>query len=426
MNLKRIPYGVSNFKSIIDKNMYYIDKTKYLELVEAKDEYQVFIRPRRFGKSLFLSMMETYYDINEADNFEKYFGHLYIGKNKTLQANNYLILKLSFANVITNLGMDKLIESFDMLVCSEIIKTFKKYSALFENCTLPKEYNTCIYALKYLIDEAQLRNLKVMLLIDEYDNFANNIMGKDKNLYEDLLHEGGYVRTFYKAIKEGTAEGIISRTFITGVSPIMLDDITSGANIFTITSNDYDLNAILGFTEHEAQEIIQYYKLDKLVPKDDLMLILKNYCNGYKFNKRVTDTVYNTDMVLYILNGILHNGDYPENLIDENVKTDYARLRNIAENFLSKDEMLKLIEDGEFGPVAIKERFNLESLYRGEEREINISSFLYYLGMFTLGESYGNKTMLKIPNYSVKALYWEYMARAYKIEKASSYIELAQ
>ncbi|MDP4177901.1 MAG: AAA family ATPase [Bacillota bacterium] len=240
------------------------------------------------------------------------------------------------------------------------------------------------------------------------------------------MHEDGYVRTFYKAIKDGTADGVIARTFITGVSPIMLDDVTSGANIFTISSNDKDLNAMLGITEEEVNTILDYYKLDNIIKKEKLLNIFKGYCNGYKFNEKITDTVYNTDMVLYIIKNIVQKQEYPEKLIDENVKTDYGRLRNIAENFVTKEDMLNMLEEGEVGPVEIKDRFNLESLYKGDDKTANVRSLLYYLGMFTIGKTYGNKVMLKVPNYTVKSLYWEYMSRVYEIDKAARYEDLAK
>ena len=422
--MKKIPYGISNFKSLMKENMYYIDKTKYLEKLELKDNYQFFIRPRRFGKSLFLTMMETYYDIKEKDNFHKYFGDLYIGKNKTQHANKYIVVFLSFANVITNLGKEELVESFDNAVVTEIRMVMKKYLSFFNNEVLPKEEKRATFAMQYICTEAMLNNVEILLLIDEYDNFANNIMSRDKKLYEGLMHEDGYVRTFYKGIKEGTRQGAIARTFITGVSPIMLDDVTSGANIFTISSNDKDLNSILGITEEEVNEIINYYKLDNIISKEELLKIFKAYCNGYKFNKSTKETVYNTDMVLYIINNIVQKQEYPENFIDENVKTDYGRLRNIAENFVAKEEMLQMLVEGEVGPVEIKDRFNLESLYKGEDRIRNIRSLLYYLGMFTIDRSEANAVILKVPNYTVKSLYWEYMSREYEIDRSANYEEL--
>jgi hypothetical protein len=423
--MKKIPYGISNFKQLVDLNMYYVDKTSYIECLHEKVRFQFFIRPRRFGKSLFLTMLETYYDINEKDNFQKYFGNLYIGDNKTEDANKYLVLKLSFANIITDGTKEELIESFDENVSSEVEKVFAKYGNLLGNKFLPDNKKRAPFALKYLSDMAQLNNQKVLLLIDEYDNFANNIMTGKRKLYADLVHEGGYVRTFYKAIKECTADGVISKTFITGVSPILLDDVTSGANIFTIVSGDQDLNSMLGFNEKDVNQLINYYKIDEIVNGTELRTILKDYCNGYKFHEYTEETVYNTDMVLYILKSVFEIRKYPKNLVDDNVKTDYGRLRNIAEKFLSQDEMINIIE-GEETKVIIKERFNMESLYLGQDRTVNIRSFLYYLGMLTIDKPEANRVILKIPNYSVKALYWEYMTKTYDIVETVGYDELGR
>ncbi|HAN10197.1 MAG TPA: hypothetical protein DCP90_06255 [Clostridiales bacterium] len=423
--MKKIPYGISNYKELRDKNMYYIDKTMYIEKLENKQDYVFFIRPRRFGKSLFLNMLETYYDINEQENYEKYFGDLYVGKNRTEQANKYIVLKISFASVITDLGKDELIESFDKIVSSAVDKCIIRYKHILEEQSLPENEKRATYALSYLSKIVGFKNKKIILLIDEYDNFANNIMRGKKDIYDELVHEGGYVRTFYKEIKEGTSDGAITRTFITGVSPVMLDDVTSGANIFSVIANDEDLNGILGFNDDEIKEIVDYYKIGEIVEKEELLKILKTYCNGYKFNKNVEDTVYNTDMVLYILNNIIQKKAYPDKLIDENVKTDYTRLRNIAENFITKEEMLQLIEGGEVGPIEIKERFNLESLYKKDEKYTNIRSLLYYLGMLTIKRKESNKVMLGIPNYAVKSLYWEYMEKVYEVEASARYDELA-
>ena len=422
--LKQIPYGISNFKDLKERDMYYIDKTKFIENLEQKVSYQFFIRPRRFGKSLFLTMLETYYDIYEKENFQKYFGDLYIGKNPTPNANKYLILSMSFANVISDQGKDKLIESFDDIVATGVNSCIEKYSTILNKTNLPETSKNAISSINFLNATAKAVNAKIFVLIDEYDNFANNIMNNNQTLYEDLTHQDGYVKTFYKGIKEGTADGVIPRAFVTGVSPIMLDDLTSGANIFEVISNDVDLNHIMGFSEDDLQDIIKYYDLDKKVDLTNLQEILRNYCNGYKFNEKSINTVYNTDMVLYILKSIISTGDYPKTLIDSNVKTDYTRLRKMAEFFDSKEELNKIITNTMTVKVQIMDRFNLESLNSDDDKYQNFMSLLYYIGMLTIDRPYANKAYLKIPNYAIKELYWDYMLKSYGVKSIANYQEI--
>ncbi len=422
--MKKIPYGISNFKRIRNENMYYVDKTKYIEVLEQKEDYQFFIRPRRFGKSLFLSLLETYYDLNEKDNFNKFFDGLYIQNNKTHGANSFIVLKLNFATIITDQGKDTLINSFDELVCSSINKCILKYSHKLGKNRLPAEKNRATYAFDYLITLAEINNQKVLLLIDEYDNFANNIMSEERKLYDDLMHDSGYIRTFYKTVKKATATEVLTRIFMTGVSPITLDELTSGANMFANITNEEDLNEMLGFTEEEVLELINYYQLDKKINREDLLAVLENYCNGYKFNRYAKITLYNTDMVLYILNGIKKHGRFPDNLIDDNMKTDYTRLRRLAARFAEKDEMKKIIENEKTDQVEIKEKFNIESLSKAEEKQTSLYSLLYYLGLLTIDKQIANNVILRIPNYAVKVLYWEYMSNLYSVENTASSVEI--
>jgi len=422
--MKKIPYGVSSFKQLIEKNMYYVDKTKYIEILENKEEYQFFIRPRRFGKSLFLSMIETYYDINEKDNFEKYFDGLYIQNNKTKLANKFIILKLDFSTVVTSEGKNRIINSFDRIVISAVDDCFYNYSEFLGPDKLPREYSDAIGVLEYLIKIAKRYNQKIMVLIDEYDNFANNIMSKDRDLFIELLNDTGYVRTFYKTLKLGTASSI-NRIFMTGVSPISLDEMTSGANMFSNITNREDLNAIVGFTKKEVNEIIDFYGVDKIVDRDNLLEVLLRYCNGYKFNKKASNTMYNTDMVLYIINNILDSGEYPDSLIDSNMKTDYTRLRELSSLFVDEDKMLSIIEREETKPIILKEKFNLESLtIQKEDRYHNMMSLLYYLGMLTIDRTEGTMIVLKIPNYSIRVQYWEYMSSVYNIYNVTGATEI--
>lgn len=424
--MKKIPYGISNFKMLKEKNMYYVDKTRYIENLEQKEEFQFFIRPRRFGKSLFLSMLATYYDLNEKDNFDKYFAGLYIHNNKTLEANSYMILQLNFATIITDQGKDLLIESFDELVSSAVDKSIYNYRDILRIDKLPEYKNKATFALDYIVELADRKDNKIILLIDEYDNFANNIMSNQRQLYNDLMHDAGYVRTFYKTVKKGTSTGVLTRIFMTGVSPITLDELTSGANMFANITNREDLNNMLGFTEEEVIEMIDYYQLDKKVNRRDLLETLRIYCNGYKFNRYADETLYNTDMVLYLINAIKNTGRYPENLIDTNMKTDYTRLRKLADMFAEEEEMIKIIQTEKAEKVELKEKFNIESLIKIEERKASLYSLLYYLGLLSIDKPADNKVILKIPNYAVKVLYWEYMGKVYNYESTTNSIEITK
>jgi hypothetical protein len=186
---------------------------------------------------------------------------------------------------------------------------------------------------------------KLFLLIDEYDNFANGLMIKDKQMYKDLVHTDGYIKSFYKEIKEGTAEGVISRVFITGVSPILLDDLTSGANIFENISNEQMLSSMMGVTQDELEELIEYYKLDNYVDKKELLSTMKELYDGYRFNEDIEKAIYNTGMIMYIANKMNLNKKYPKNMLDDNIKTDYGKIRILAKNFESKDELREIIEN---------------------------------------------------------------------------------
>ncbi|TYQ15686.1 UNVERIFIED_CONTAM: PD-(D/E)XK nuclease superfamily protein [Acetivibrio alkalicellulosi] len=425
--MKKIPYGESNYKEIVNNNMYYIDKTKYIEILEKMPRFQFFIRPRRFGKSLFLSMLETYYDVAEKENFEKYFGEFYIGKNKTEEANKYLVLRLSFAGVVTDQGKEEIIKSIDEAIYNQIYAMLKKYASIEYDDIRIKDKNA-VSTLNTFISIIKENNQKIMLLIDEYDNFANGLMIKDEHMYKELVQTDGYIKSFYKEIKEGTAEGVIAKVFITGVSPILLDDLTSGANIFENLTNEYMLNSMMGVTEKELEELVEHYRLGDFVDRNDLMSMMKDLYNGYRFNLKTIETIYNTGMILYLTNKMNMNKEYPDNMLDDNIKTDYGKIRVLAQNFESKDELRSMIEEDKLvGPLEIKSRFGIDKLYKGTEKDENFISLLYYLGLLTIKEAVGRKVYLGIPNYSVKMMYWEYLFDNYKIglQRKSREITLA-
>jgi len=422
---KRVPYGESNFKRVMEDNMYYIDKTKHIEILESMPSFQFFIRPRRFGKSLFLSMLETYYDVYEEQRFDEYFGEFYIGKNKTKEANKYLTLRISFAGIVSDQGKEELIKSFDNIVNNTTLTMLRKYKSIM-NCNENEiKGKNAIETLNKLNNLLKENNKKMILLIDEYDNFTNGLMIKDKEMYKTLVQTDGYVKTFYKEIKEGTAEGSIPRVFITGVSPILLDDLTSGANIFENLTNEYKLNDMMGVRQEELEKMIDYYEFEKYVDKKELLEMMKELYNGYKFNSKTKETVYNTGMTMYIVNKIKQNEDYPDDMLDDNIKTDYGKLRTLAQSFESKDELREIVEENKLiGPIELKKRFGIDTMYEVNNTD-NFYSLLYYLGLVTIKKTEGRKIYLGIPNYSVKTMYWEYLLNSYKIANIAKMQEVA-
>ncbi|MCL2688818.1 MAG: ATP-binding protein, partial [Chitinispirillia bacterium] len=400
--IKKVPYGQSNFADMIESGYAYADKTRYIELLENENNrYQFFIRPRRFGKSLFLSILENYYDINRKEKFESLFGEFYIGKNPTPEQGTYTVLRFDFSILDTE-TRDSFRKSFSEAVQDSVINFLKMYSDIFkdieQDITHIKEDRLGTNALGTAYIAAQSAGLPIFVIIDEYDNFANDLiaMGKD---YKDEVQAGGLVRTFYKSLKAATSS-VIKRIFITGISPMMINDLTSGFNMATDYSLDAKYNEMFGLTKEEVESLMQKMGVDKKLMKIDM----EAYYNGYMFNSRGKNKVYNPQMVLYLFNHILRTGFLPEQIVDANLRTDYARLRGLAENENNRKLLLQIINDGGiYGDIV--EKFSLDML----NREEYFVSLLFYLGMLTNGGVKEGQIYLKIPNYSIKTLYWEYM-----------------
>jgi len=400
--MMRIPYGISNFEVLREKNYLYVDKTSYIDILEKYAPYQFFIRPRRFGKSLFLSMLENYYDINKKDKFEKLFGDLYIGKNPTKEKNDFLVWKISFAGVDAGHGEEELRRSFNEKIMLSVEKFVSYYSNLLEDKVVSKEIKSAEIAVQYISLLVSKIKKQVFVLIDEYDNFANELItGGKQNTYNAILHGEGFVKVFYKALKDATADNF-ARIFMTGVSPIMLDDLTSGFNITRNYTLDRNLNAMLGFTRDELMLVMDKvglndYELRKKVCKD-----MTEYYNGYKFNEKCK-SVFNPDMTMYFLDQYLLYNEYPEQMIDNNVKTDYGKVNQLAYNFNDTEALDEIISTGETSTILV-DRFNIHTMYSEKE---NFKSLLFYLGMLTIKEAGPLGTVLKIPNYVIRTIYWE-------------------
>ena len=403
--LRKVPYGESDFKKIIKENYLFVDKSRYIEKLEEDASYQFFIRPRRFGKSLFLSMLSNYYDINNKEEFQELFGKLYIGKNPTPKKTSYFVLRLDFANISTNQDKENLIKSFDIEVVEAVNDFFIRYKDLLNNEKMENKFNDAISAISNLSLKLSGSNNKILVLIDEYDNFANDLITSNEKLYYDVISSQGYIRTFYKNLKSLTST-IIDRIFMTGVSPILLDDLTSGFNITKNLTLDTHYNEMLGFTEEELKLLIDESEI-KVKNKETLIADMKQYYNGYLFCEENDVRVFNPNMVLYFLDNLIKNKKYPKNMLDLNIKTDYKKLESLAFNFKDEETIERILTDEEI-EANLVERFNLEYMYENKE---NFISLLFYMGMLTIKESFLGNITLKIPNIAMKEIYWEYFRR---------------
>jgi len=415
---KRIPYGIGDFEKIRKEHFYYVDKTQIIKELE-KHQYPFFIRPRRFGKSLLISTLEHYYDIEKKDAFDELFKGLWIHEHPTEERNSYLVLRLDFSGIETDKGKESLFNSFLWKVKMKAIEFVNRYDAYYTQGsiqTIQKVENpsSVIDALCTLKTDKQ-----IYLLIDEYDNFANDLIGANEdNLYYDILSKTGFVRTFYEAIKSGAQEGAISRIFMTGVSPIMLDDLTSGFNIAKNITLEKAYNTALGFTQKDVEEMTEYYNILSGKEKEAAMNEMKNYYNGYLFNKDSIERLYNPDMVLHFMDSF-KEGYYPDDMIDMNVRTDYGKLHRLVsvDRMLSekgeKNERIsrieKLLEEEQIH-TRIVQMFSLERIGYKE----SFISLMYYMGLLTIKEKDIDEVILKIPNLVVKKLFYEYIRERYE------------
>lgn len=403
---KKVPYGESDFKKIIKENYLFIDKSRYIETLENDVSYQFFIRPRRFGKSLFLSMLSSYYDINNKQEFEELFGKLYIGKNPTAKRTSYFVLELDFSNIATDKGKLNLINGFEKSILDSVEDFINKYESILNFSTDNKQrFVDSLSAISYISRKVDEVDKKIFVLIDEYDNFANDLIRSDEKLYYDVVSSQGHIRTFYKSLKILT-KTIIDRIFMTGVSPILLDDLTSGFNITkNLTLNEH-YNEMLGFTEEELKLLLDQSQINH-VDKKILISDMKQYYNGYLFCEERDTRVFNPNMVLYFLDNLIRNQKYPKNMLDLNIKTDYRKLQNLVFNFKDEQTIEDILTNEEID-VNLVERFNLEYMYENKE---NFISLLFYMGMLTIKQSLLGNITLKIPNIAMKEIYWEYFRR---------------
>ena len=417
---KRVPYGIQDFVQVIEQNCYYVDKTAYIPKLEDCPNNLFCIRPRRFGKSVFLSMLHAYYDCRTKDKFQEWFGNLWIGKHPTPLQGRYQVMHLDFSQV--GGSIENLEEKFNFYLGVQLNGFIRDYLDFYSE-KVQKQVEDAKDAggkLAIIQSEARSKGYPLYLIIDEYDNFTNTVLNEQgEDVYWAITHAEGFYRDIFKKFK-----GSFERIFMMGVSPVTLDDVTSGYNIGWHISTKEEFNQMLGFSTEDVREMFTYYKNVGRIPADSdveaIIQEMKPWYDNYCFSKQALDTqskVFNCDMVLYFLRNYMSSGESPEEMVDPNTKTDYNKMKKLLQldklDGNRKGVIRTIIENGEIiGKIA--ETFPARMLTKPRM----FVSLLFYYGMLTIKGTKGDRLILGIPNNNVRKQYYEYLMELYE-EKAS-------
>ena len=404
-----IPYAVADFAEMRERGFYYVDKTRYISLLE-RYKAPIFLRPRRFGKSLLVSTLAYYYDINEAERFETLFGGTYIGSNPTAERNSYLVMRFDFSKLLLANDAAGLERSFNNMLCPNIdmfVRGKVRYPRFFEGFSF-RNTDSASDMLSDILNWVKGNNLpKLYILIDEYDNFTNQLLTAYKDpLYEEITTGDSFLRTFFKVIKGGIGEGSIRSCFCTGVLPVTMDDLTSGYNIAEILTLEPEFTEMLGFNHDEAAEYLRYvirkYGNNKGIFDELWSLILSNY-DGYRFLPTARLLFNSTILTYFFKKFAVNNGNIPDEMVDENLRTDIGWIRRLTLTLENAKEMLDaLVIDDEliYSLPDLRSKFNKKKFFEKQFYPVS----LYYLGMTTLKNSF--KTTL--PNLTMRSIYMNY------------------
>ena len=400
--MQKLSNGVTNYEDLIRENRLYVDKTMYIEKMEnLPDKAIMFLRPRKFGKTLFTSVLENYYDKKKSDEFEFLFKNTYIGKHPTELRNSYSILRFNFSGINTE-NEETTMKGFKEKVTISIEGFIKTYGIDFyinPEQTVEGMTRSLIEAFKL-----QKTKEKIYIIIDEYDHFANELLGFHPEHFKNLVSKNGKVRKWYEILKEGT-ETVIDRIFITGVAPITLDSLTSGFNIGKDISQDIRFNEMMGFTKKELVKILDDQEISKN-EQDKILPIMKENYDGYKFGLNAENQIYNSNMCLYFLSEYTWARKIPDKLVDVNIASDYSKIGKMLDLCKGEKrlEILKSTVEGKPISADIVQKFNPAIDFN----ENDMISMLYYLGYLTIsGEELGMPE-LTIPNKVMKEIYADY------------------
>ncbi|OUD12298.1 AAA family ATPase [Thioflexithrix psekupsensis] len=408
----KFPYGISDFKAIITENYFYIDRTDRIPLIESAGKQLLFLRPRRFGKSLLLNMLSNYYDMANADEFETLFGHLAIGKNPTEKHNQYLVMTWDFSKVDARGTIEEIQGRLYDHVNNSIKASAEKYQL-----DVVINRGNAVSSFDDFLRASCAKNHKLYLFIDEYDNFANEVMASkvhNNDRYADLVYGEGILKSLFKNVKAAAAGNGLDRVFITGVSPVIMADISSGYNVADNIYRNPEFNDLCGFTEIEIQKILNQVNQEcqqrgELVDIETAMKTMRQFYNGYCFNQHDFTSVYNPTLALYFLKSLAQYCRYPDDLLDHNLGMDRDRINYIAQLPNGPALIQRICDDSQQVIVPkLHDRFGVKDMLEQEQTQNELASLLYYLGVLTqdkvvdLGE-----LQLRVPNLVIRSLYVE-------------------
>lgn len=424
LQVKQVPYGVADFAMVIEQNLYYVDKTMFIPELEKQPRNLFFIRPRRFGKSIFLSMLYSYYDCAQSHKFQSLFGNLWIGQHPTPLQGKYQVLFLDFSQITGNI--DKLETKFNSYLSINLDAFVRQYSEYYqaemEEILAQEDFEE---KMELIFKAAKAHQYHLYLIIDEYDNFTNVILNeRGEKVYHAITHADGFYRDVFKKFK-----GNFERIFMMGVSPVTLDDVTGGFNIGWNISIKPEFDEMLGFSTTDVVEMFTYYKEHGSIPADsdidaivnDMKPWYDNYCFAKQALKKKT-RMFNCDMVLYYLRNYMDAGCPPEEMIDPNTRTDYGKMKKLLQFDKLDGERKGIIRKIAEEEQIVTQLYESFSAYQIPKAEI-FPSLLFYYGMLTIKGTRGSKLILGIPNNNVRKQYYGYLEEEYQ---AKAYVDVNQ
>jgi hypothetical protein len=422
---RRIPYGIMNYAELVEKNGYFVDKTRFIKILENVQN-PIFLRPRRFGKSLLCSMLQYYYDLRESDRFEELFSNTWIGNNPTHAHNQYIVFKFDFS-VIPGSDNIKDIERNFNVYCNGMISDLRfAYPAIMSDMPeIPLYAPASLNLVRMLNYLKQTNSPHVYIIIDEYDNFSNQyITSHQDHLYQEITSGDSYLRTFFKVLKEGRQTGTIANIFITGVLPITIDDLTSSYNIATFLTLDSSFENMLGFTQNEVNSLLDVIYLDYDIDPSTRTAVdevIKSQYNGYHFVEPEGEAVYNSTMLMFFLDQFCVQGFIPKYLTDLNLRTDLSWVKRITSTLENTEEMVsELISSNRiaYDDDYLVSKFNKSQFF--DKKYYPIS--LFYLGMLTKKDQF----LLKLPNLNMQKIFAEYFNELHSIDVSTRYATMMQ